>query len=93
MHAAVLRPAAPIDHIRAIPASAPGLFSDPGGSEHSVSMTPSADPRPIPTAMALMASQHGAATDRELRACGVSVGVQRRLIERGLLVRFAWAFQ
>lgn len=41
------------------------------------------------TAMAKMATQHGVATDAQLRECGISADVVRRLITRGALVRFA----
>ena len=43
----------------------------------------------IRAAMAIMAAQHGVASDAQLRARGVSADVQRRLIARGLLTRFA----
>ncbi|MCU1366882.1 MAG: hypothetical protein JWN39_2521 [Ilumatobacteraceae bacterium] len=43
----------------------------------------------IRAAMAIMAAQHGVASDRQVRSCDVSADVQRRLVERGLLVRFA----
>lgn len=39
--------------------------------------------------MAVLAGQHGVATDAQLRAVGLSADVQQRLIARGLLARFA----
>ena len=39
--------------------------------------------------MAVLAGQHGVATDAQLRAVGLSADVQGRLIARGLLLRFA----